>query len=283
MKIKTVGVSLRPSTDGIREFFYDFKKLVRSYGADILIDPVSAAAVEEKPTPIEEVFKESDILVSIGGDGTLIALARRSHEYKKPVFGINLGNLGFLTAVSKDDYKGFIDDLFEGSFDIEHRIMMEISVLKNGVLEKKYAFNDIVITKNIFSKMIAIDVFSKGAEINSYYADGLIIATPTGSTAYNLSGGGPLVYPTSEDFILTPICPHSLTQRPLVVPTFLDLTVIPSSAPAVAILDGQESFNLDYKESLTIKQSKDKAMLLWPKNHNFFKVLKQKLRWGQDR
>ena len=283
MKIKTVGVSLRPSTDGIREFFYDFKKLVRSYGADILIDPVSAAAVEEKPTPIEEVFKESDILVSIGGDGTLIALARRSHEYKKPVFGINLGNLGFLTAVSKDDYKGFIDDLFEGSFDIEHRIMMEITVEKNGALEKKYAFNDIVITKNIFSKMIAIDVFSKGAEINSYYADGLIIATPTGSTAYNLSGGGPLVYPTSEDFILTPICPHSLTQRPLVVPTFLDLTVIPSSAPAVAILDGQESFNLDYKESLTIKQSKDKAMLLWPKNHNFFKVLKQKLRWGQDR
>ena len=283
MKIKTVGVSLRPSTDGIREFFYDFKKLVRSYGADILIDPVSAAAVEEKPTPIEEVFKESDILVSIGGDGTLIALARRSHEYKKPVFGINLGNLGFLTAVSKDDYKGFIDDLFEGLFDIEHRIMMEITVEKNGALEKKYAFNDIVITKNIFSKMIAIDVFSKGAEINSYYADGLIIATPTGSTAYNLSGGGPLVYPTSEDFILTPICPHSLTQRPLVVPTFLDLTVIPSSAPAVAILDGQESFNLDYKESLTIKQSKDKAMLLWPKNHNFFKVLKQKLRWGQDR
>ena len=283
MKIKTVGVSLRPSTDGIREFFYDFKKLVRSYGADILIDPVSAAAVEEKPTPIEEVFKESDILVSIGGDGTLIALARRSHEYKKPVFGINLGHLVFLTAVSKDDYKGFIDDLFEGLFDIEHRIMMEITVEKNGALEKKYAFNDIVITKNIFSKMIAIDVFSKGAEINSYYADGLIIATPTGSTAYNLSGGGPLVYPTSEDFILTPICPHSLTQRPLVVPTFLDLTVIPSSAPAVAILDGQESFNLDYKESLTIKQSKDKAMLLWPKNHNFFKVLKQKLRWGQDR
>ena len=124
MNIKTVGVSLRPSTDGIREFFYDFKKLVRSYGADILIDPVSAAAVEEKPTPIEDVFKESDILVSIGGDGTLIALARRSHEYKKPVFGINLGNLGFLTAVSKDDYKGFIDDLFEGSFNIEHRIMM---------------------------------------------------------------------------------------------------------------------------------------------------------------
>ena len=283
MNIKTVGVSLRPSTDGIREFFYDFKKLVRSYGADILIDPVSAAAVEEKPTPIEDVFKESDILVSIGGDGTLIALARRSHEYKKPVFGINLGNLGFLTAVSKDEYKGFIDDLFEGLFDIEHRIMMEITVEKNGALEKKYAFNDIVITKNIFSKMIAIDVFSKGAEINSYYADGLIIATPTGSTAYNLSGGGPLVYPTSEDFILTPICPHSLTQRPLVVPTFLDLTVIPSSAPAVAILDGQESFNLDYKESLTIKQSKDKAMLLWPKNHNFFKVLKQKLRWGQDR
>ena len=173
--------------------------------------------------------------------------------------------------------------MFEGSFDIEHRIMMEITVEKTGALEKKYAFNDIVITKNIFSKMIAIDVFSKGTEINSYYADGLIIATPTGSTAYNLSGGGPLVYPTSEDFILTPICPHSLTQRPLVVPTFLDLTVIPSSAPAVAILDGQESFNLDYKESLTIKQSKDKAMLLWPKNHNFFKVLKQKLRWGQDR
>lgn len=283
MKIKTVGVVLRPSTEGIKEFFYEFKKEVASYGADILIDAVSAAAVGEKPTSAESVFKDSDVLVSIGGDGTLIGLARRSHPYKKPIFGINLGNLGFLTSVGRDDYKGFINELFEGSYEIEQRIMMEI-VLKKQKGEKRYfAFNDIVMTKNIFSKMITVDVKSGDKEVNSYYGDGLIVCTPTGSTAYNLSAGGPLVYPTSENFILTPICPHSLTQRPLVLPTFLNMSLVPSSAPAVAIIDGQESFPVEYKERIELRQSKDKVMVLLPKGHDFFQVLKQKLRWGQDR
>lgn len=283
MRIKTVGVVLRPSTDGIREFFYEFKKEVRSYGADILIDALSAASVSEKPTPPEEMFKKSDILVSIGGDGTLIGLARRSHPYKKPIFGINLGNLGFLTAVSKEEYREFLFDLFEGRYEIEQRIMMEV-IHRKAKSESRYlAFNDIVLTKNIFSKMIEIEVTSADNEVNDYYGDGLIVSTPTGSTAYNLSGGGPLVYPTSENFILTPICPHSLTQRPFVLPTFLNLTVSPISSSAVAIIDGQESFTVEYKESLELVQSREKVVLLWPKSHSFFKVLKQKLRWGQDR
>jgi NAD+ kinase len=283
MKIKTVGVVLRPSTEGIKEFFYEFKKEVASYGADILIDAVSAATVGEKPTSAESVFKESDVLVSIGGDGTLISLARRSHPYKKPIFGINLGNLGFLTSVGRDDYKSFIGELFDGSYEIEQRIMMEV-VLKKAKGEKKFfAFNDVVMTKNIFSKMITVDVKSGDSEVNSYYGDGLIVCTPTGSTAYNLSAGGPLVYPTSENFILTPICPHSLTQRPLVLPTFLNMSLVPSSAPAVAIIDGQESFPVEYKERVELRQSSEKVTLLLPKGHNFFQVLKQKLRWGQDR
>jgi NAD+ kinase len=283
MKLKTIGVVLRPSTEGIKEFFYEFKKEICSYGADLLIDAVSAASVNEKPTTAEEMFKKADILVSIGGDGTLIGLARRSHPYKKPIFGINLGNLGFLTAVSKEDYKEFIADLFDGKYEIEERIMLEV-VHKKATAEKRFfAFNDMVLTKNIFSKMIEISVTSNENEVNSYYGDGLIVCTPTGSTAYNLSGGGPLVYPTSENFIMTPICPHSLTQRPLVLPTFLNLCVTPSSSSAVAIIDGQESFAVEYKELLELRQSKDKVMLLWPKNHSFFKVLKQKLRWGQDR
>jgi len=283
LRIKTVGVVLRPSTEGIKEFFYEFKKEICSYGADVLIDTVSAKSVSEKPTPLEEMFKKADILVSIGGDGTLIGLARRSHPYKKPIFGINLGNLGFLTAVSRDEYKEFIADLFDGKYEIEQRIMMEV-VHKKAKSEKRYfAFNDVVLTKNIFSKMIEIGVTSEGNEVNSYYGDGLIISTPTGSTAYNLSGGGPLVYPTSENFIMTPICPHSLTQRPFVLPTFLNLTVTPTSSSAVAIMDGQESFAVEYMESLELLQSKEKVVLLWPKSHSFFTVLKQKLRWGQDR
>jgi len=283
LRIKTVGVVLRPATDGIREFFYEFKKEVCSYGWDLLIDSVSAKSVNEKPTNAEEMFKKSDILVSIGGDGTLIGLARRSHPYKKPIFGINLGNLGFLTAVSKDEYRDFLADLYDGRYDIEQRIMMEVIHKKAKETQRHLAFNDLVVTKNIFSKMIEIKVTSDEKEVNDYYGDGLIVSTPTGSTAYNLSGGGPLVYPTSEDFIMTPICPHSLTQRPLVLPTFLNLTVTPTSSAAVAILDGQESFGVEFKESLELLQSKEKVVLLWPKKHNFFDVLKQKLRWGQDR
>ncbi len=283
MKIKTVGVVLRPSTDGIKEFFYGFKKEVQLHGADVLIDSVSAATLGEKPTSAEEMFKKSDVLVSIGGDGTLIGLARRSHPYKKPIFGINLGNLGFLTAVSKEGYADFIDELFEGEYDIEQRIMMEVIHRKANTEKRYFAFNDMVMTKNIFSKMLEISVTSHKDEINSYYGDGLIVSTPTGSTAYNLSGGGPLMYPTSENFIMTPICPHSLTQRPMALPTFLNLTVTPTSSSAVAIIDGQESFTVEYKEELELRQSTEKVMLLWPKTHSFFKVLKQKLRWGQDR
>jgi NAD+ kinase len=283
MRIKTVGVVLRPSTEGIKDFFYEFKKEVSLYGADILIDAVSAVSVDEKPTPAEIMFKKADILVSIGGDGTLISLARRSHPYKKPIFGINLGNLGFLTAASRDEYKDFLGDLFDGKYEIESRVIMEVVHKKQNFEKRFFAFNDIVLTKNIFSKMIEIDVFSNDTEVNSYYGDGLIVCTPTGSTAYNLSGGGPLVYPTSENFIMTPICPHSLTQRPLVLPTFLNLSISPSSASAVAIIDGQESFNVEYKEKLELRQSGEKVALIWPKGHSFFKVLKQKLRWGQDR
>lgn len=283
MKIKTIGVVLRPSTQTIKEFFYEFKKEVYSYGVDVLVDSTSAAMVGEKPIVAEEVFKKADILISIGGDGTLIGLARRSHPYKKPIFGINLGNLGFLTATSRDDYKEFLADLFEGRYEIEHRIMMQITHIKSKSSSVYYAFNDVVLTKNIFSKMLEIGVYSNGAEVNDYYGDGLIVSTPSGSTAYNLSSGGPIMYPSSENFILTPICPHSLTQRPLALPTFLNLSIMPTSSSAVAIIDGQESFAVEYKESLELTQSKEKVTLLWPKSHNFFTVLKQKLRWGQDR
>ena len=280
--IKTVGIAIRPSTPNIKSTFLAIKASLESKGAKVLVEKVSANLMSCDGVEFAQMCEESDILISLGGDGTLIALARKSHLYAKPILGINAGNLGFLTTATKDAFEGLFADIFAGDYTIEKRMMLEFARVVNGDVRTKYAFNDTVITKNIFSKMIHIDVFDGKNLINSYYGDGLIICTPTGSTAYNISAGGPVVYPLANNFILTPICPHSLTQRSLVIPGELELKLVVNDANAVAILDGQETVELAKSAETIIRKASQDVMLIAPNNIDYFGILREKLNWGKE-
>jgi len=280
--IKTVGIVIRPSTPNIKTYFQAVRSSLESKGAKVLVEKVSANLMSCDGVEFAQMCEESDILISLGGDGTLISLARKSYTYSKPILGINAGNLGFLTTAGKDDFEELLAAVFAGEYVLEKRMILEFSYEQNGKEHKRYAFNDAVVTKNIFSKMINIEVYDDANLINAYYGDGLIVCTPSGSTAYNISSGGPVVYPLANNFILTPICPHALTQRSLVIPGELDLRLTVSDSNAVAILDGQETVELAKGASVHIKKASHDVILIAPKGIDYFKVLRQKMGWGKE-
>ena len=208
-EIKTAGIILRPSSPELKETYNKIKTLFEEESIEILLEENSAKMIGLEGYSLDELCQKVDFLISVGGDGTLLSVVRKSFKFDKPVLGINLGTLGFLTDISMDQLPNFIKDLKQNIYKIDNRMMVEGSVNLN----KFVAFNDIVISRKSISSMIKIEGKIDGKHFNSYYGDGIIISTPTGSTAYNLSVGGPIVYPLTEAFIVTPVAPHSLTQR----------------------------------------------------------------------
>ncbi|NPA04299.1 MAG: NAD(+) kinase [Epsilonproteobacteria bacterium] len=279
MKIETVGIVIKPGGEDLRDTYLQVKEAFEKEGIKVYLDKSSAQTIkEEGGISFDELCQRSDILVSLGGDGTLISVTRRSYPYHKPILGINVGRLGFLTDLYPDDIEEFIKKLKVGEYRIDTRMMIEVGI--EGKEEKIVAFNDVVITRPSVSKMIHLDTFLDKELLNSYYGDGLIISTPTGSTAYNLSAGGPVVYPFVNAFIFTPICPHSLTQRPLILPGEFEIEVKTKSKTALIVVDGQDMYEFSPKDSVKIKKAPVGAKLIHRKERNYFDVLREKLGWG---
>ena len=275
MIVKNVGIVLRPNTPELKEKFLYVKKLFEKYNTNVFIDKDSAKSIEVEGIDFDEMCQKSDILVALGGDGTLISLARRSYKYKKPILGINAGNLGFLTDITVNNLENFLKDFFDNKFKIDRRMMIRVKVND----KKYYGFNDAVVSKDTLSSMIKIKVDADDYWLNTYYGDGLIISTPTGSTAYNLSAGGPVVFPLTNSFILTPICPHSLTQRPLVLPAEFEIT-LSVDKDTTLIIDGQDIIPLKKNQKVQVKIAKDEAKLIHRLERNYFNILREKLNWG---
>ena len=283
MQIKTVGFTLRPSTPELKNTFFEIKEVFEKQGIEVLIDSISAGMIEVIGVAFERMCRQSDMLVAIGGDGTLISLVRRSYAYDKPILGITAGNLSFLSDVTPDEAEQFLHKILQGEFRIDDRMMIEGSLTKqNGDVECFNSFNDIVLTRPSISHMATIDAYIDSEHFNTYHGDGLIISTPTGSTAYNLSCGGPVIYPLTQAFILTPISPHSLTQRPLVTPADFTIT-LQSPERALVVVDGQDRYSLDRGEYITIKLAQRGAKLVHRLQRNYFEVLRDKLSWGGAR
>ena len=279
-----VGIVLRPSSPDILDLYLKVEKAFKKHNTRVYLDTNSAKMIGLIGIEFDRMCEMCDILVSIGGDGTLISLTRRSYKYNKPIMGINVGKLGFLTDVSIDELESFLGKFFNGEYRIDKRMMLRIEI--EGY--KYYAFNDIVFSKETISSMVDLKVEAeclvneKEKErywLNTYYGDGLIISTPTGSTAYNLSAGGPVVFPLTKSLILTPLCPHSLTQRPLVLPSEFRL-LIESNTKVEVILDGQELVHL-YNGQAKIKIATKSAKLIHRVERNYFDVLREKLNWGE--
>ena len=232
------------------------------------------------------MFEKSDILISVGGDGTLLSLSRRSYRYNKPILGINAGNLGFLTDVKLDEIEEFIDKIFQGKYRIDHRMVLDVTLISKISNKSLIAFNDIVLSRPSIEGMVNVDAYITSQKsrmtkkhLNRYYGDGVIVSTPTGSTAYNLSAGGPIVYPLTEAIIVTPICPHSLTERPLVLPADFEIS-FESEDETIIVVDGQDIYNLKFFDAICIKIASKGVRMIHRMERNYFDVLKQKLHWG---
>lgn len=278
--LKIAGVVLRPDSPQIREDFFKIKELFSKSGISLLLESSSAKMIGENGFELEELAQNCDFLISLGGDGTLISLVRRGFKYNLPILGIHLGTLGFLTDITVDELSGFMDELKNNTYSIDQRMMISSTIKEIPVV----AFNDIVITRKDLTGMVSIDAKINGKVFNSYYGDGLIISTPTGSTGYNLSCGGPVVYPLTDAFIVTPISAHSLTQRPLVLPVNFEIELcVKESKGAVAIIDGHDIYDLEYNESFKIKIAQNKAKLIHSLRRSYFDILSQKLKWGENR
>ena len=271
------GIILRPSSPELEKVYEDIKTILEKNNIEVFLEDESAVMINSIGLSLEELCNEVDFLVSVGGDGTLLSVVRKSFKYDKPVLGINLGTLGFLTDISMDELEGFIIDFNNKNYRIDNRMMIKGTLKENSFV----AFNDIVISRKSISSMIKIDAKIDDKHFNSYYGDGVIISTPTGSTAYNLSVGGPIVYPLTEAYIITPVAPHSLTQRPLVMPADFEIEfTITDTQGAVVIVDGQDIYELDQNESIKINRARQNAKMIHRCKRNYFEVLNEKLRWG---
>lgn len=279
MNIKTIGFNIRPNSPNLRDYYIENAQKLHELGIETLLSHFSADIISLEGVNAQEVFERSDLLVSVGGDGTLISLARRSLMFQKPILGVNLGRLGFLTDIYASKLIQRIQEIMNGDYQIAKRMVIEAFI--EGEDKKHYAINDIAI-KNASNKVIRLKLFIDDFLVNNYYGDGLLIATPTGSTGYNLSCGGAIVYPYAKNLIFTPICPHSLTQRSFVLPVNFDVSLMNDDQNGVIIIDGQEQIPFTQNDTLKIRMSDYYAHMVHRKERNFFKIINEKLQWGDN-
>ncbi len=271
------GIILKPCSPEIKKEFLEITECFKVHNIDILLEEKSALMIGELGLPLKKLCDEVDFLVSLGGDGTLLSVVRKSFQFDIPILGIHMGTLGFLTDIVYDELSNFLNDFKGDNYKIDNRMLVECSVNDKVFI----AFNDIVISRKTMASMIKIRSKINGSYFNSYYGDGVIISTPTGSTAYNLSVGGPIVYPLTEAFIITPISPHSLTQRPLVMPADIEIEFkINDKDGAVLLIDGQDTYEVENNTVIKVKIASKKAKLIHRTSRNFFEVLNEKLGWG---
>lgn len=229
---------------------------------------------------LEEMMQEADLAVVLGGDGTILDIAPQVAQYDIPVLGINLGNLGFLTQAEKGNYEIF-DAIFNGEYELRRCMMLDCTILKNEEeIGRHLALNDVVVSGDGYSRMITLSAFINGTCIGNYSADGLIVATAVGSTAYSLSAGGAIMHPDMDAMILTPICPHTIKARSTVIPGEDTIEIIsqpPYRSSVLVLIDGKRRHVLEPDEQIRITRSECKIRLIQAKNRNFFDVLRQKL------
>ncbi len=257
---------------------------LQSHGVEVFLDHSSALPQLSSLIVVspDDLLSKIDVLAVFGGDGTMLYAARMVAESGIPIIGINLGSLGFLTDVNPEEMHAAFESLLAGDYHLEDRMLLEVEVSKQKQAPVRYlALNDAVINKGTLARIIELEVRVNMQLVTLTRADGLIISTPTGSTGYSLSAGGPILYPTLTAFIITPICPHTLTNRPVVVPDGAVATVCLGRGSDVRLtMDGQVGMALEQGDCLTVKKAAPVLHLVQLKESPFFKLLREKLKWG---
>jgi NAD+ kinase len=282
--IKSAGIISKPNVAQAAGIIPPVLEWLRARGIAVRFDEATAGYLGTQGLPRDQVPEGCDLLIVFGGDGTLLAAARSLGGREIPLFPVNLGGLGFLTAIASGEICQELERALHGEHRIGRRRMLHCELMRDGNQTAVYeALNDIVITKASIARMIDLDAFIDRHFVCAYKADGLIICTPTGSTAYSLSAGGPIIFPRVAAVCLTPICPHMLTNRPVIVPDTSRISVVNRAGDADAYLtiDGQTGEPLKSGDTVVCGRSPHVLQLIRPPKSLFFDVLRQKLKWGE--
>lgn len=283
---KCVGLIGKAAGDGVAETLQTLAGYLQQIGTEIRLDEGIAGLLGDSDHPVltrTELASTCDLAIIVGGDGTLLNAARSLAEADTAVLGVNLGRLGFLVDVSPDEMTHQLDRIMAGNFSQEDRSLLHAAVSRDGqVLSESTALNDVIVHKRDIARMIELDTWIDGHFLNTNRSDGLIVATPTGSTAYALSGGGPIVHPRLAAITLVPICPHTLSNRPVVIDdeSVIEIILHEGTLEATVSCDGQVSQPLQSGDHVTVRKHSHALRLLHPTDHEYFTVLRKKLRWG---
>ncbi|MBI5102356.1 MAG: NAD(+)/NADH kinase [Nitrospirae bacterium] len=282
--MKKLGIICKPGRPETIEILRGLLPWLSEKGCEALVD--KAAAYGSGITGYEraEIATAADMVLVLGGDGTMLSASRLVAERGVPILGVNLGSMGFITEINREELYAALENMFSGECDLEDRLMLTAKVYRGGEIAAEYfVLNDVVINKSALARIIDLDAFIHGTYVTTFKADGLIIATPTGSTAYSLSAGGPIIYPTLDSIVLTPICSHTLTNRPIVLPGDFQVRLIlkTHSEDVFLTLDGQIGLPLMVNDVIEIEKSAFKTRLSMPCERDYFKVLRNKLKWGE--
>jgi NAD+ kinase len=285
--IHTVGIISRPRREDIARVVPPLINWLRAHDVQVVCDSETSGCIGALAGDTRErgnLAACSDLLIVLGGDGTLLSAARMAVERKVPILAVNLGGLGFLTTVSQEEIYPILEEIFTNKHRVSERVMLEAEIVRSGtVIRRQIALNDAVLNKAALARIMDLELRVDGEYVTTYKADGLILSTPTGSTAYSLAAGGPIVYPIVEAFVVTPICPHTLTNRPLVIPDSAKIEIdFKAEEDAVFLtLDGQVGVELVRGDHIVVKKAPEKLYLVRPARKTYYEILRTKLKWGE--
>ena len=285
--MRRIGIVARRDRAEAIEVVRGLAQWLGAHGREVVVDGETAGALGLPGVIVAETSElpgKVDLIVVLGGDGTLLSVARRVDGLDVPILGVNLGGLGFLTATTLEALFPTLEAVLRGEYTAEERLVLVASLVRRGdPATEQQALNDVVVAKGALGRLIDLEVRADGQPMTAYRADGLIIATPTGSTAYNLSAAGPILFPTMDAVVLTPICSHTLTNRPIVLPasTRLEVTLLTEAPDVVLSVDGQPGPPVAAGDVVHIRRAGARIRLIRDPRKSYFEVLRTKLKWGE--
>ncbi len=283
--LQRIGISVNSHKPQARERLLELVHLLDSRKIEPLIEAEAASLLGKSggAASLRQVGESADMIIVLGGDGTILRAARELAEIETPLLGVNLGNLGFLTSVRSDALQETITDVLDGEYVISQRHVLQSTLVRDGKpLETHPALNDAVISRSAFSRIVQLRLSIDNEWLTEYVCDGMIFATATGSTAYSLSAGGPILLPTARACIVTPICPHALSNRSVIAPadSTLCCQVTNSAGDLLLTVDGQVETPMQVGDQVVVNSAPHSVRLVIPRGHTYFEVLRQKLKWS---
>ncbi len=282
---KAVGVFCKKKPAISSQVLAELVEWLRARQCRVLLDEDNANIIGEEPTcKTGHIPAIADLIIVLGGDGTLLNISHITHPFDVPTLAVNLGSLGFLTEITLPELYDTLERVFRGEYSIEPRMLLKPCLWRDGQkVDEDYVLNDVVINKGGLARIVDLEVHVNDQYMTSYRADGLIISTPTGSTAYSLSAGGPIIHPSMQALVLSPICPFTLTNRSILVPdqSVIQVRLTTSNEDVHITLDGQKSMNMTHGDVLEIKKADSTFKLIQAPGKNYYQTLRKKLHWGR--